>query len=95
MPTGEQHTRQGRARGQSHGTLDSNELYDERKDHGSHAAANIRAKMSEPFPETLSDQLRPGKHGPMHLGGCWCGKPSSHGWWGMDEGVPHPPADTP
>lgn len=92
------HTRQGRARGQLVGTLDRGDLdgalYDERHDYGSHTAANLRAKAREPFPEELSARLRPGKHGPMSLGGCWCGKPQGHGWWGYDEGVPHPPEGT-
>jgi hypothetical protein len=86
----ERHTRQGRARGQLHGTLDQGEPYDPLRDYGSHESANQRDRMGreEPKLRTIA----------ASSASCWCDgticayDPATKRWvWpGRDQGLPHP-----
>lgn len=79
---GARHTVQGRARGQRHGLLDSDD-YHPLADPGSYASANAREAAYRPEP-----RLRV-----MSVGGCWCGLSHGHDWPGKDAGAHHPVPD--
>lgn len=80
------HTRQGTARGQRHGTLDVDwntgvaPETDAMWAHTSHTAMNARRHGSG-----TGEHLRV-----IATSGCWCGKPYPHTWPGEKDGAPHP-----
>lgn len=83
--SGERHTRQGRARGQTVGTLDrgwDGAGYQDLHDPGSHASAAARQALNRPEP---SAHLRT-----IAALGCWCGEHHGHDWPGKADGKPHP-----